>query len=243
MNRGRLARYSLWQFRDFAIDKGIAIVIIGTMLGYLAVEPIRRAFGPSWQTNPQFPLAMIVTSIAVPVISLAVFIAMNGIVSNDRRMGYYRFLFSKPVTPFLYYAQAFVVHLIGVLAAMGVLMLLFNSMVGAFPASRILAYALVVYLAMGGIGFLISAATRFDWVVLAGIWVGSRLLRAVYGDRPGIRGKLVELLPPVHRVDGVTDALLAGRTAPTYDLLWLVGYGMLCFVVGILVIRYRSLVD
>lgn len=243
MNRGRLGRYSLWQFRDFAIDKGIAILIIGSLLGYLAVEPMRRMLGPGWQSSSQLPLFRIVSTIAVPVISLAVFIAMNGIVSNDRRLGYYRFLFSKPVTPVRYYAQAYGVYFLGVMAAVTILMLAFNWLVGPFPTSRILAYAAVIYVAMGGIGFFISAATRFDWVVLAAVWVGSRVVRGLYGDRPDIRGKLVELLPPVHRVDGVADALFAGRTVATNDLVWLVGYGALCFVIGLIVVRYRSLAD
>ncbi|MEA2766710.1 MAG: hypothetical protein QOK07_3114, partial [Gemmatimonadaceae bacterium] len=34
MSRARLGRYSLWQFRDFAIDRGIAIMIIGLLWGY-----------------------------------------------------------------------------------------------------------------------------------------------------------------------------------------------------------------
>jgi hypothetical protein len=41
MNRGRLAKYSLWQFRDLIIDRGIAILIIGFLWGYVTFEPMR----------------------------------------------------------------------------------------------------------------------------------------------------------------------------------------------------------
>ena len=61
---------------------------------------------------------------------------------------------------------------------------------------------------MGGIGFFVSVATRFDWLTLAAVWVGSRVLRDVYGARPGWRSKAVELLPPVHKLNEVSNSLI-----------------------------------
>src|SRR5207244_9778126 len=121
MSRGRLARYSLWQFRDFFMDRGIAILIIGFLWGYVLLEPLRRAMGPQWpgdRTSPVWPLTLQVSS---AIVSLSVPIAMNGIVSTDRKSGYYRFLFSKPVNSFVYYAQLFFVYMACVLAAIFVL--------------------------------------------------------------------------------------------------------------------------
>lgn len=241
MMKGRLGRYALWQFRDFATERAIAILIIGTLMGYLAVEPIRRLMGPGWAANPQLPLTGIVASVASSLTTLAVLIALNGMISHDRKRGYYRFLFAKPVSPLLYYAQLFLVHLAGVLAAMAVLTGLFAYFVAPFSVKNILMYSLVIYFAMGGIGFFISAATRFDWVTLAAVWVGSRLLRGLFADDTGLRGQLVKLLPPVHKVDGVAASLLRDGTAPLADLAWLVGYGALFFVLGLVVLRQRSL--
>ena len=241
--RGRLARYSLWQFRDFVVERTVAVLLIGLLLGYMSVEPIRRGLGPDWATNPAFPITRIVATIVAPVVTLAVLIALNGMISNDRKMGYYRFLFSKPIKPALYYAQVFVVHMVGVLLTMAILTGLFRVWAGPIPISAILLYTLVIYIAMGGIGFFISATIPHDWVGLAAVWVGSRLLRSLYSNTGDLRARLVQLLPPVHRVDGVANNLLTGRMADTSDIVWLVGYGAFFFVLGLWIVSHRSLVD
>jgi hypothetical protein len=243
MSRGRLGRYSLWQFRDFAADKSPSVLIIGLLLGYLAIEPMRRALGAAWATNPAVPLQRILAQIVSPVITLSVLIAVNGMVSNDRKTGYYRFLFSKPISPVAYYAQLFLVHLVGVVLTMAVLAGLFRWLIGTIAIPHVLLYTLLVYLSMGGIGFFISAATRYDWLVLSTVWVGARILRALYANAHDFRSWLVQLLPPVHRIDDVSNDLLTGQMAASRDMLWLVGYGALFFVLGLYVIRRRSLVD
>jgi hypothetical protein len=243
VSRGRLGRYSAWQFRDFIIDRGIAVLIIGLLLGYLAIEPMRAVMGPAWRHNAQVPMAMLIANIASPIISLAVLIAVNGIVSNDRKTGYYRFLFAKPISPALFYAQLFAVHFVGVLVVMMILGGLFRLWVGPIALTYVLLYAAIIYIGMGGIGFFISAATRFDWVVLSAVWVGSRIIRAVYRDVPDIRAKLIQVLPPVHRVDEVANDLLAGHMAERGSMLWLVAYGAVFFALGLLTLNRRSMVD
>ncbi|HEV7839532.1 MAG TPA: hypothetical protein VGO75_15795 [Gemmatimonadaceae bacterium] len=243
MSRGRLGRYSGWQLRDFLVDRGFAVLLIGALLGYTAIEPMRLALGPGWNHNPAFPLATVLGTIVSPVISLAVFISLNGIVSNDRKMGYFRFLFAKPARPVEYYAQLYAVHFVGMLITIIVLASLFRLIVGPVPFASVALYTLVLYIAMGGIGFFVSASTRYDWLVLALIWVGSRILRRLFQDAPDFRSKLVQLLPPVHKIDGVASSLFAGRPADQSDILWLVGYGALFFVLGLIVINRRSMVD
>ena len=51
MSRARLARYSLWQFRDFAIERGIAIMIIGLLWGYTFIAPLRAAMGAAFASK------------------------------------------------------------------------------------------------------------------------------------------------------------------------------------------------
>jgi hypothetical protein len=243
VSRGRLARYAGWQLRDFLLDRGLPVVLIGVLLGYTAIEPMRMALGPGWNHNPAFPLTALLGTIVSPVISLAVFISLNGMISNDRKMGYFRFLFAKPLRPVEYYAQLFGVHFVGMLIAVLLLTSLFRLFVGPVPFASVALYTLIVYLAMGGIGFFVSASTRYDWLVLATIWIGARILRSVYQDAPDIRSKLVQVLPPVHKIDGVATNLLAGRPADQTDMLWLVGYGALFFVLGLIVVNSRSMVD
>jgi hypothetical protein len=243
MNRGRLGRYSLWQFRDFAIDRGIAILIIGFLWGYTLIEPIRRAMGSAFSMAPTSPAWPILITVASSIVSVSVLIAVNGIVSTDRKMGYYRFLFSKPVSVVAYYSQQFLVYMVGVVAAMLVLSGVLRTIVPDFSIVNYLLYTALIFVAMGGIGFFISVATRFDWLTLAAVWLGSRALREFYGAKPGLAGKLVQLLPPVHRLNDVANGLITNGSAPTNDVIWLLAYGALFFVLGLVLLRQGSLAD
>ncbi|MDQ3673231.1 MAG: hypothetical protein M3365_02505 [Gemmatimonadota bacterium] len=238
MNRGRLAKYSLWQFRDFVLEKGISIVIIGLLWGYLQLLPFRLSISP--QMTPEV-IIRILTLLAGSLVSIAVLIALNGIISTDRKLGYYRFMFAKPVSPVQYYAQLFVVHLVGLLSGMLLLAGVFYFVAGRFNVWNLLMYTALIYVALGGIGFFISAASKYDWVTLAAVWVGARILRALYGNAEGWKSKAVELLPPVHKLDGVAGSLIATGTPPLQDVAWLAGYGSLFFVLGLIVLHRRSL--
>ncbi len=243
MRRGGLARYSLWQFRDFVVERGISIVIIGFLWGYVLVEPLRRAMGPQWITAGASAVLPMVLQVSSAIVSLSVLIAMNGIVSSDRKAGYYRFLFSKPVSPVRYYAQLFFVNMAGVLAAMLVLSSILHAVLAEFSILNYLLYTAIIYIAMGGIGFFLSVATRYDWLTLAAVWLGSRILRTLYGPRHDWRSKLVEVLPPVHRLDDVANSLIGRGVADATDVVWLLGYGAVFFAVGLYVLRRGSLAD
>ncbi|MFL5485408.1 MAG: hypothetical protein ACJ793_07200 [Gemmatimonadaceae bacterium] len=243
MSRGRLAKYSVWQFRDFLLDRGIAIFIIGFLWGYALVAPLRgilaQPAGPG-RTSAAWPFVL---QVASAVVSLSVLIAVNGIVSTDRKSGYYRFLFSKPINAIAYYVQLFFVHMVGVIAIMLVLAILLRTVFPAFSAANFLLYTALIFVAMGGIGFFLSVATRYDWLTLAAVWLGSRLLRAIYGEKHDWRSKAVEVLPPVHKLDEVANTLIGQGTAVTSDVVWLFGYGALCFALGLLILRKGSLAD
>jgi len=236
-----LARYSLWQFRDFVFERAVAILIISFLWGYALIAPLRGAMGSQMsRASPIWPLML---QGASTLVSLSVLIALNGIISSDRKLGYYRFLFSKPVNPVLYYAQAFFVGLIGVVLSMLVLSSLMHTILPIFSIVNFLLYTALIYIAMGGIGFFVSAATRFDWVSLAVVWLGSRILRGLYGPKGDWRSKAVELLPPVHKLDEVANSLIGTGTAHATDVLWLLGYGALFFVLGLALLRWGSLAD
>ncbi len=243
MNRGRLARYSLWQFRDFFMDRGIAILIIGFLWGYVLLEPLRRAMGQRWPGDRTSPVWALTLQVSSAIVSLSVLIALNGIVSTDRKSGYYRFLFSKPVNPVVYYAQLFFVYMAGVMATMLVLSSLLHTILPSFSVVNYLLYTALIYIAMGGIGFFLSVATRYDWLTLAAVWLGARILRDVFGPQHTWRSKAVELLPPVHKLDQVANSLIGTGRADTGDVLWLVGYGAFFFALGLFILRRGSLAD
>jgi hypothetical protein len=117
----------------------------------------------------------------------------------------------------------------------------FFIVAGRFNVWNLVLYTSLIYIALGGIGFFISAASKYDWVTLAAVWVGARILRALFGDDGDWKSKAVELLPPVHKVDSVAGSLIATGAAPLLDVVWLAGYGLLFFILGLLVLQRRSL--
>lgn len=237
-----LARYSLWQVRDFAIDRGVAILLIGFLWGYAFILPLRSTMALQ-MSNQASPVWTFTVQIASAIVSVAVLIAVNGIVSIDRKTGYYRFLFSKPVNPILYYAQVFFVYMAGVVASMFVLSRILQTILPSFSIGNYLLYTALIYVAMGGIGFFLSVATRYDWLSLAVVWLGARILRTTFGGGNDWRSKAVQLLPPVHKLDEVANSLIGTGTANASDVLWLLGYGALFFALGLLLLRKGSLAD
>jgi hypothetical protein len=218
-------------------------MIIGLLWGYTLIAPMHAAMGAAFDIGPRSPAWPLVITVTSSVVSLSVLIALNGIVSTDRKMGYYRFLFSKPVSAVAYYAQLFFVYMAGVLAAMLLLATALHAVVPTFKILNFVVYAAVIYIAMGGIGFFLSVATRFDWLTLAAVWLGSRIIRDFSGGGAGWKSKAVELLPPVHKLNDVSMSIITRGTAQTSDVIWLLGYGALFFALGLVLLHRGSLAD
>jgi hypothetical protein len=147
------------------------------------------------------------------------------------------------VNPLLYYTQLFFVYMAGVVACMLVLSRILQTILPTFSIVNYLMYTALIYVAMGGIGFFLSVATRYDWLSLAAVWLGARILRTKFGDGNDWRSKAVQLLPPVHKLDAVANSLIGTGTANGSDVLWLLGYGTLFFVLGLVMLRKGSLAD
>src|SRR5688500_13006838 len=124
------------------MEKGISIIIIGLLWGYLQLLPFRQSFSP--EMTPEL-IVRLVTLLAGSLVSIAVLIALNGIISTDRKMGYYRFMFAKPVSPVRYYGQLFVVHLVGLLSGMVLLAGVFFFVAGRFNVWNLVLYTSLIY--------------------------------------------------------------------------------------------------
>jgi ABC-type transport system involved in multi-copper enzyme maturation permease subunit len=240
--RARLGRYALWHLRDYVREKGIATLITIGLVGYLTHIPIMRARsqGIAGALMEQIADGAFISALKF-LGFVGVLFATNGIVADDRRYGYYRLLFAKPVSVVGYYAEKWVVYGVGFLIVGGALLALYGAAVEPFfPATFLPTFALI-YVALGGIGFLLSAAWRFDWLSLAAVLGLSDVLWMLFQAEPGLAGSLVRLLPPVHLLDGVYRAVREGGGVQVTDVVWLGGYGLLCFVAGLAVVRRRSL--
>jgi ABC-type transport system involved in multi-copper enzyme maturation permease subunit len=230
-----LRRYTLWQIRDFARERGIALLLVGTLIGATLIGPV-RAMGREIDAGIAKTL---LTAALTQIAYILAFITLNGIVSTDRKQGYYRFLFSKPVSIPSYYAQLFVVYLVGFLGTIAIL--LGGFAIFAHPVSPIgpLLYCGLVYLSLGGIAFLISTLFRYDWSVLAALLLASTVFHSMWQYREGWRRLLLSVLPPVYRLSGTMDDIMNKGMVNTEDVLWLLGYSAICFAAGLVVLDRR----
>ena len=233
--RNNLRRYALWQIRDFVRDRGIALLLVGFLIGFTMVGPV-RAMGRSIDAGLARNLLI---AILAQLSFILAFITLNGIISTDRKMGYFRFLFSKPVSIPAYYTQLFIVYLAGFLAAIAILLGAFS--IFAHPVSPFgpLLYCALVYLSLGGIAFLISSLFRHDWPILAAIFLGSAILHSMWQYHEGWRRLVLSVLPPVYKLTDALPDIVNRGVVNTQDVLWLLGYSAICFAAGILVLSRR----
>jgi ABC-type transport system involved in multi-copper enzyme maturation permease subunit len=240
--RARLARYATWHLRDYLRDKGFPTLITICLIGFLTQLSIgaARTLGADSDVLERALDQAAADTLGWLSILGALF-ATNGIVADDRKRGYFRLLFAKPVSVVAYYAYKFAAYGLGFAIVAAVAIGLYNLAVERFFPVVLLPIIALLFVALGGIGFLLSAAWRFDWLSLTTVLVVSRVLWLLFGHDPGWRGKLVHALPPIHLVDGVYLAVRAGRPLPLADLVWLVGYGAACLLAGLIVVRRRPL--
>ena len=243
MRRARLWSYLAWQARDFVFERGAPLVIVATLMTFPIIMGLRELR----DTAPSAAQAATLANYAVVQLFaefslISVLIGINGVVSNDRVRGYYRFLFAKPVSIPRYYAQAYVVNGVGLLAtALGVCAAIYALGYPVF-ASRVVLTVGLVYLSLGGLGFLYSTVARFDWVLMGGTWGLAQVLRAVYPANQSRAGDVLDvILPPFHRMREVGLQLARGESADASVLAWLLGWGIASFLLGLFILRRRPL--
>ena len=241
--RGRLVQYAPWMARDYMSNQGPSTAIVVLLIGFLTVSPAMIGMRSNPAAVPPDILKGLLRAMMAPLVFIGVLFATNGIVANDRKLGYYRFLFAKPIEPPAYYAANFLVNGAGFLVVSLALTALWSFVVGAVSPSGVLLVVVIMYVAYGGLGFLLSAAWRFDWLSLVTVLFVANVGWSVWGNAQGLRHWLLYLLPPVHRATEVYAMAVpgAGPATPWRAIAWLLGYGVTCFVLGLVVVRKRPL--
>jgi hypothetical protein len=245
--RARLIGYAPWMFRDYITNQGLSTGIVVLLIGFMNLLPLFQgalgggpvAFG---QVPQQYARSMLRTILPF-LVFLGAFFATNGIIANDRKLGYYRLLFAKPVSPPSYYGLTFAMYGFGLLLVTAALLGVWSLTVRPMFPLGLFAVVALMYVAYGGIGFLLSAAWRFDWLSLVTVLLVSNIAWAVWGNSSGVRYYLLHLLPPAHRATDVY-ALVASDGVmrfPWQSIAWLGGYGLVCFLLGMIVVRKRPL--
>lgn len=233
--QSNLRRYAVWQFRDFIRDRGIALMLVGFLIGFTVIGPFKAMGG----ALDERVAGRLLAAVMVQVPFICAFIALNGIISNDRKLSYYRFLFSKPVGIPAYYSQLLVIYFIGYLAVCALLLGVFS--IFAYPVDPVgpLLFCALVFLSFGGIAFLISSLFRHDWPILAAIFLGSTILHSMWRFDEGIKRMVLSVLPPIYKLPDLIPVLIREKSVDTSSLLWLLGYSAICFAAGLFVLKRR----
>ena len=166
--RARIVRYGVWQLRDFLLDRGISLLIIGSLLGYLTLAPMLPALHRNLATLPPRLIEkwggmqgatvmlmkdfneMFLRNFLGGMVFVGALIAMNGIVANDRKQGFYRFLFTKPLAPWRYYGQAFLVHTMGFVVVISLLGAAYGVLIWPILSVRLLLVLALMFLMSAG---------------------------------------------------------------------------------------------
>lgn len=175
---------------------------------------------------------------------VAVLIAAGGVAGNDIKQGYYRAYFSKPIAPWWFYLQRWLLGGVAVLtipAWLGIgLALAFGE--GTGISSALMANAGLGYLLIGGAVFLLSTVSARDWLVVFLVYFFQRRIEEVHRMLEGMGQEipwavevLVRILPPFHLV-APGDAAPAGNA-----LAHVLAYGLGMVALGIVVLRSRPL--
>lgn len=243
-----LGRYARWQLRDFVTQKAPILGILALLLMYpivagtFNVSPMFEQFARRMREQWLYVMFGILTPIGTLV-------ATRGIVAEDRQQGFHRFLFAKPIRLVRYYAQLFGVNFAGVMALLAAVALLYTIVIGPVALLPAFVPAAVFFVLFGGVTFLFSTLSRFDWVWTLGLVAASAWTRFLVVERGWslLRPLKAVLLPldAFGRMVVEWGRLTLGEGALTAALgstVWPLAYGAAAFAAGLWILKRRSVV-
>jgi ABC-type transport system involved in multi-copper enzyme maturation permease subunit len=225
-------RYAGWMARDVAMGPGAVMLAIAALATFVLS---RITSMPEGAAQAADVLRGILDQAAKPIILLAT----GGMVSGDLHTGYYRSIFSKPVSPPLYYLQRWLVGAAAVLLFVPVMAAGISLRLGSYPFSlELVVQLLLQYLLLGGLVFFLSTLTRRDWLLALLAATLQLILHAIQnaGAHLGTLGSTIyHVLPPFHLTD-------LGAPPPTGgDLLYVLLYGGTLVLAALAVLHARPL--
>lgn len=232
MNRHTNAlRYLPWLARDVARSAGVLYLLV-----LVAVSVVLwRIRGTGILTEP----VLLQRQIFGATILVAVLVATGGMVSTDVHQGFYRSWFSKPMAPWWYYLQRWILGGLVLLAApliFGAILALIGDGHGITWA--LLSHIALAYLLIGSAVFLASTLLKWDWllVFLLSFAQGGLHNISLFGaELPRTLDLIYRALPPFHLINP-NGPVLEGR-----PLLHVIAYGAAMLVCALLVLTFRPL--
>jgi hypothetical protein len=230
-------RYLPYHARDVARAPLALYIAVATGLGLVLWRMSRLAESPPASD-------MLLRGFINGTLVVAVLFACGGVAGTDIKQGYYRAFFSKPMAPWWYYLQRWVLGGIALLTAPVWLGLAIQLALGNGTGLTWEVFGVVAlgFLLIGGVVLLASTVTSRDWLVAFLVYFLQARLHDVTEilERAGQRvPRLVEfldtVLPPFHLVNR-GDGLPSGG-----ELVHVLAYGAALVVAALLVLTYRPL--
>jgi hypothetical protein len=250
--RARLSAYAGFQLRDFLVGRALPIAgatAAGAWVVFRITGLTLAAFDVSGGVGARDQLLRGFQDLLGVFALVAAIVAAQGLVARDRRRGYDRLLFSRPLSPSRYYGQGFLIAGASVLTLAAVASQVFAIAVLPVSVPGSVAYVAVTWLVVGGLAFALSTLTA-HYVPLLVLLVGGDLLfdRFVDGLRAAGSGNRVAeaaqyLLPPAHVVVDLRESFTRGRAidpaALAASLAWPLAFGVLCLCLALVILRRR----
>ncbi len=234
MNRHTAAvRYSPWLARDVARGPGVLFFAVSLVLAIIF-----------WRIKQRTGMAPTVDQIQAQtmsrVILIACLIATGGMVSTDVHQGFYRAWFTKPMAPWWYYLQRWLLGGVAVLLIPIVYGALLAPLIGGGMGitTDLMVGTALGYLLIGSAVFLASTLSRWDWLfvfLIATAQGGLAGLVLMGVELPATVNAVYRVLPPFHLIDPGA-AMLTGRS-----LIHVVTYGVGMLALALLILVQRPL--
>lgn len=179
-------------------------------------------------------LGNVIQQAALPFVLLA----SAQVVSGDFRRGYFRSYFNRPVSPVAHYLLRWLLGGIAVVLFVPLAQGAIALTSGPFPLEPALMGSMaLLYLLLGGLVFLASTVSRFDWAIAFLVLIVQSILQNLdrTGNLSGAWTWLYAALPPFHL------AQPAGPEPAGAGLRHMLFYGGGLVVATLLVLRFRPL--
>lgn len=243
--------YARYQLRDSVAQRlSLPLLVIG-VFSALPLYVMMKNSPAGFMNSPQGAnlVKQMYSQTVGLFLPLGAFLCAVGAASTDRQHGYFRFLFSKPVPVLAYYVQGYVVAGAAFVAMFGLITWGFSVMTIHFSVPRAVEAALLTYVLLGGIGFLLGALTRFDGIVFVVVYLAALLLQQLaaaanglpHGGLPAWLAAVATVLPPVVKLDALRTQLFMSQPLDPSQLWLVIGYGVGAAVLGLVLLRKRSL--
>lgn len=221
------------QLADHLVTRGAAMVVVGLVL-MLPLLSTMHLGGHATPDQLRVALAQGLKA-GAPLLTL---VATYGIIGADARQGFYRFLFSKPISPPAYYASAFVVAGISFVVAELVLTAVFAVLVAPAWNTHVLVDAVVDFVLLGGIVFAFSRFTRLDWLLAILVTAVAAFARWKYPPHDSTLGAVLNVIFPP---SGPKTYFPPGMPPDWGGLGWALGYAAVMLAIGLSAVRFLQL--